>query len=198
MSRLSHSFGISDTVLAWFTSCFSDCTQFVSANGSKSLPAPLQYGVPQGSVLRPILFVLYTQPPSKIIQHHYLFHNSFSDDSKLYICANLSQLQEIIRASKWCISDVQTWIHNNKLPLNPDKTGMILISKHNQKSLSLPFCRSEWNRDSSFFNCPRLGRHPRPEFLFSSMSHAPVKTAILNCVESMLSVTTCHKMLSKH
>ena len=48
VSRLSHSFGISDTVLAWFTSCFSDCTQFVSANGSKSLPAPLHYGVLQG------------------------------------------------------------------------------------------------------------------------------------------------------
>ena len=90
LSRLSYSFGISDTVLAWFTSCFSDCTQFVSANGSKSLPAPLHYGVPQESVLGPILFVLYTQPLSKIIQHHSLYHHSFSDDNKLYTSANLA------------------------------------------------------------------------------------------------------------
>ncbi|WP_419616858.1 reverse transcriptase domain-containing protein, partial [Thiolapillus sp.] len=87
-----------------------------------------------------MLFVLYTQPLSKIIQHHSLYHHSFSDDNQLYISANLAQLQEIIRTSQSCISDVQAWMHNNKLQLNPDKTEMILItSKHNQKSLSLPF-----------------------------------------------------------
>ena len=54
--------------------------------------------------------------------------------------AYLCQLQEIVRASQLCISDVQAWIHNNKRQLNPDKTEMILItSKDNQKSLSLPF-----------------------------------------------------------
>ena len=140
LSHLSYSFGISDTVLAWFTSYLTGHTQTISVNGSKSLPAPLHYGVPQGSVLGPILFVLYTQPLSKIIQHHSLYHHSFSDDNQLYISANLAQLQEIIRTSQSCISDVQAWMHNNKLQLNPDKTEMILItSKHNQKSLSLPF-----------------------------------------------------------
>ncbi|WP_419629606.1 reverse transcriptase domain-containing protein, partial [Thiolapillus sp.] len=55
LSRLSYSFGISDTVLAWFTSYLTDRIQTISVNGSKSLPAPLHYGVPKGSVLRPIL-----------------------------------------------------------------------------------------------------------------------------------------------
>ena len=97
-------------------------TQTISVNGSKYLQAPLHYGVPQGSVLGPILFVLYTQPLSKIIQHHSLYHHSFSDDNQLYISSNLAQLQEIIRTSQSCISDVQAWMHNNKLQLNPDKT----------------------------------------------------------------------------
>ena len=102
----SYSFDISDTVLAWFTSYLTDRTQTISVNGSKSLPAPLHYGVPQGSVLGPILLVLYTQPLSKIIQHHSLHHHSFSDDNQLFISANLSQLQEIIRALLLCISVV--------------------------------------------------------------------------------------------
>ena len=140
LSRLSYSFGISDTVLAWFTSYLTDRTQTISVNGSKSLSAPLHYGVPQESVLGPILFVLYTQPLSKTIRHHSLYHHSFSDDNQLFISANLAQLQEIIRTSQSCISDVQAWMQNNKLQLNPDKTKIILIaSKHNQKSLSLPF-----------------------------------------------------------
>ena len=107
LSRFSYSFGMSDTDLAWFTSHLTDRIQTISVNGSKSLPAPLYYGVPQGSVLGPILFVLHTQPLSKIIQHHSLCHHSFSDDTQLYISANLGQLQEIIRTSQSCISDVQ-------------------------------------------------------------------------------------------
>ena len=60
LSCLSYSFGISDTVLAWFTSYLTDRTQTISVNGSKSFPAPLHYGVPQGpsslfSTLNPFL-----------------------------------------------------------------------------------------------------------------------------------------------
>ena len=84
--------------------------------------------------------MLYTQPLSKTIQHHTLYHQGFSDDIQLYISVNLSQLQYIIRTSQSCISDVPPWMHNSKFQLNPANTEIILItSKHNQKSLSLPF-----------------------------------------------------------
>ena len=90
LSRLSYSFAISDTVLAWFTSYLIVRTQINSVNGYKSLPAPIHYGVPKGSVPGPILFVLYTQPLSKITQHHLYITTAFSNDYQLYISANLA------------------------------------------------------------------------------------------------------------
>ena len=139
LSRLNTSFGLSGNVLSWFSSYLSNRTQTVLVNGCKSPARELKFGVPQGSVLGPILFVLYTQPLSAIINHHSLIHHSFSDDNQLYVSAHLNQLQEIICSSQSCISDVKAWMHNNKLQLNADKTEMIFIaSKHTLRTQSLP------------------------------------------------------------
>lgn len=100
----------------------------MSVNGVSSAPAPLKYGVPQGSVLGPVLFLLYSQPISEIVSHHSLSHHSYSDDNQLYKSDDISRLPSIIRSSQLCISDIKAWMTNNKLQLNNDKTEMILIS----------------------------------------------------------------------
>ena len=56
LSRLSSRFGISGTALEWFRSYLSDRAQFVNVNGSTSERHVLQFGVPQGSVLGPLLY----------------------------------------------------------------------------------------------------------------------------------------------
>ena len=127
LSRLQTTFGISDTALSWFHSYLSDRTLKVSANGFFSKPAILQYGVPQGSVLGPILFVLYTHPVSEIVSHHTLSHHSFSDDNQLFKSAHISQLPSIIDSTQNCISDLKAWMTINKLQLNNDKTEMIFV-----------------------------------------------------------------------
>ena len=66
-SRLNSVFGIQSTALQWFHSYLSDRYQSTSVNNSSPSPSQLMYGVPQGSVLGPILFVLYTTPLSDII-----------------------------------------------------------------------------------------------------------------------------------
>ena len=60
--RLEHLYGISGTPLNWFRSYLSNRTQTVTINNKLSQPTLLNFGVPQGSVLGPILFILYTKP----------------------------------------------------------------------------------------------------------------------------------------
>ena len=82
--RLQNYFGISGSALNWFQSYLSDRQQIISVNSFQSDPAVLQFGVPQGSVLGPILFVLCIQPLSQILQSQCMEHQLFADDSQLH------------------------------------------------------------------------------------------------------------------
>ena len=83
LSRLEHVFGTHGTALHWFSSYLSNRTQTVSINNLKSDPVPVPYGVPKGSVLGPVLFVLYTTPLSDVIERHSIHHHSYVDDTQL-------------------------------------------------------------------------------------------------------------------
>ena len=70
LQRLETTFGISGTVLHWFASYLEGREQSVKVDNVLSSPSPLRFGVPQGSVLGPILFTLYSQPLSDLICRH--------------------------------------------------------------------------------------------------------------------------------
>ena len=84
LNRLRDVFGIRDTALAFFWSYLNGRKQIVSVLGRKSEPSSLLYSVPLGSVLGPILFILYTHPLSDVIERHSVLHHMFADDTELY------------------------------------------------------------------------------------------------------------------
>ena len=84
LSRLSSRFGIGGTALEWFRPYLSDRTQFVNVNGSTSERHVLQFGVPQGSVLGPLLYSLYTSPLSDIPNKHGLSFHFYADFMDFY------------------------------------------------------------------------------------------------------------------
>ena len=83
---LSFWFGVGGVVLDWFRSYLCDHYQCIKIGSVLSDAKRLLYGVPQGSVLGPILFSLYTTPLNKVIQNHpgICFH-FYADDTQLYI-----------------------------------------------------------------------------------------------------------------
>ena len=94
--------------------------QTVSASGHSSSPSTLCYGVPPGSVLGPILFLLYAQPLSQIIDRHSVSHSEFADDSQMYSSVPREHLRSLISNMQSCVADVKVWMTQNKLQLNTE------------------------------------------------------------------------------
>ena len=133
ISRLSSWYGISGTALDWFTSYLSNRCQQVKINDYISKAVYIYFGIPQGSVLGPILFTLYTAPLSHVIAEHDVEHHLHADDTQIYIFLSGSEASESLTDLKSCVTDVFTWMTNSKLKLNPSKTEFIIIGSKKQR-----------------------------------------------------------------
>ncbi len=85
LKRLSRRCDIIGTVLKWFQSYLKERTQTVSVGASHSKYETLKYGIPQGSVLGPILFSIYNSSIGEIIEKHNICYYLCADDGQLYL-----------------------------------------------------------------------------------------------------------------
>ena len=120
-------FGVRGVVLRWFGSYLLNRFQTVSVNGFTSKPCPLLYGVPQGSVLGPVLFTLYSQPVSDIIIQNDCSFHKFADDTKLSQSNSVADFHITKTSVQSCISDVHSWTDSNKLVMNAEKTELMPV-----------------------------------------------------------------------
>ena len=121
IDRLCTAFGIRGSVLSWINSFISVRTQTVIFNGTQSTQSVLDCRVPQGSVLGPVLFLLYTADVTNIDQRHGVGAHSYADDIQLYYQSKAVSCSS--SKSRWttCIEEINQWMTSNCLKLNTDK-----------------------------------------------------------------------------
>ena len=99
-----------------------------------SSKSDLIFGVPQGSVLGPLLFTLHTTPLSSLVSGHPIPHYLYADDSHLYVSFSSGDSAAALTGLQSRLASVQSWMPMNKLKLNPDKTEFLLIGNEWQQS----------------------------------------------------------------
>ena len=128
LERLSKTFGLSGVVLKWFSSYVSGRTQCIMINNQTSPVFDLNYGVPQGSVLGPVLYTIYTKPLGTLIQSFDLCYHMYADDTQVYSSSRPENFTTLVKKFESCISHVKNWMIVNKLKMNEDKTELLACS----------------------------------------------------------------------
>lgn len=156
LSILKEEIGIDGTALKWFHSFLKGRTQKVKIRNDYSAESLLLYGVPQGSVLGPNLFNIYTRSLYKYIEPSKFDTVGFADDHQL-VKSFLPTLQSMALGAdiRYCFNLITKWMSEFFLCLNPSKTKILIIAP--------PSIKSEIVINGTFINdsCIRFVSHAR-------------------------------------
>ena len=169
--RKIQSVDASTSSLKWFNSYLTNRHQVVRIHSSVSDPLPVECGVPQGSILGPLLFSIYVNDLPEVPRH--CSTECYVDDTKLFVSFNLHDSQRIVQEMNEDLLQVRNWCFGNRLLLNPDKTKLIVFGSRQITSKFHKFHMSLLGKDISpvqsardrtrserertrFFTAPRL------------------------------------------
>ena len=112
LRRLRHSFGISGPALNWIASYLVCREQSVRVGQQQSSSTDCEHGVPQGSVLGPLLFTLYISPVARVISSFGVDQAQYADDTQLYVALKDTNIMSRLTD---CVGAVHHWLDTNGL-----------------------------------------------------------------------------------
>ena len=142
LERLENYFGITRIALRWIKSYLTNQSQRViigdtNTTGAKSNSISLEFGVPQGSALGPILFTLYTSPFGQICCNNVHYH-LYANDQQSCLSFKPGPMgvqpaqDDCIHRMEGCVEEIKNWMARNMLKLNEEKTEFIIFRTHQQ------------------------------------------------------------------
>lgn len=132
LSKLLKDYGLTGKALLWIKSYLENRHFCVKIDDILSSLLELLFGVPQGSLLGPILFILYIKALQKIAAKYGLDIQLYADDSQLYISFHPScptELADVTERTNKCLAEIKAWMVSNFMKLNESKTELLVIGK---------------------------------------------------------------------
>ena len=154
LQRLHAEIGLDGSALDWFSSYLSCSSQQVLVGHALSAETPLLCGVPQGSVLGPLLFSLYTRQLADLIDKFCIDYHFFADDSELYSCLPTEPESALsaLRNVESCCRQIKIWMAKNKLKLIEQKTEVLLCGPLSRRETVPVDCLSVGEASIPFSN----------------------------------------------
>ena len=132
LQKLLDDYNVTDEANKWFKSYLDGRSFSVNVNNVSSTFLSLLFGVPQGSLLGPILFILYIKHLQSIAAKYGLKIKLYADDSQLYISFHPNrpgEFHELTERINQCLAEIKAWMVKNFMKLNDTKTELLLIGK---------------------------------------------------------------------
>ena len=132
LQQLNENYGLTNSVLSWFENYLNNRTCSVHINETFSNIICLLFGVPQGSIVGPILFILYTKHIEHIAAKYGLRVQLYADDTQLYVgfeSMNNFDINLCKERVENCLYEVKIWMCSKYLKLNEGKTKLLFLKK---------------------------------------------------------------------
>lgn len=121
-----NAYGLTPVASKWFSSYLTDRHQFIAIDNVTSDSTLVRHGVPQGSILGPLLFVIYINDLPLHVNGADL--DLYADDTTLTLSADISAVDSLQDSLAASLKEIECWTHTNKLPLNEKKTKTLLVT----------------------------------------------------------------------
>ena len=175
--------------------------QCVNINGVLSDTKKLTFGVPQGSVLGPTLYCLYTKPVSDIIRRFGLSYHSYADDTQIYVTITKDRTRDVLGNIEKCVAEIKIWMTNNMLKLNDDKTELFVFATQRQvdafKGLNINIGNASVQVSSKIRNLgvtfdQTMSMQPHVNSI-SSSCHYQLRN--IRCIRKYIDIPDCKKIV---